>query len=455
MRRRVAAAGIAAVMVLVAACSSAGTGPGSSELAPTTAGTVESVTSRTAASSSVTSRTAASSTVTSSTVTSRTAASSTAASSTAANTASPASRTTPGTTGSGSGVAVTGIDIAPTATAAAFDGDGDLWPNCWAADGDIYTAHGDGKGFGSEFSDIGADIVRGNPNDLTGETTAIGDQVAQVWSGDGYTRKPTGIACVGDTLYLAVQDLATDFNQAPAASISTSTDHGRTWTWDTTAPMFSGGEFTTIFFLDYGKGYAESPDGFVYAYGLDHNWRDSYTDVVPDPVDLYLARVPKDRVAERTAWEFYAGGDGAAATWSADIHKREPVLHDARRVVTHAASGLQDLSVLSQGGVVYDAPLRTYLYTSWTEYSFETYSAPYPWGPWKRLGSRDFGPYPWSDAGYGGYATTIPSKFISADGRRMWMQSDVCPCASAGISVYYFSLRKVTVQTGPATGGDR
>jgi hypothetical protein len=409
MRERVAAAGVVLVVGLVAACSSSGTATVSS--APPAPATSAPVSSTTVAS------------------------------------AAPPATSTPALT-------VTGVDIAATATAAAFDGDGDLWPNCWAADGEIYTAHGDGKGFGTEFADIGTDVIHGEPGDLTGDTTAIGDQVGQVWSGDGYTRKPTGIACVGDTLYLAVQDLATDFNDAPAASISTSTDHGRTWTWDRSAPMFSDGRFTTIFFLDYGRGYAGAPDGFVYAYGLDHNWRDSYSDVVPDPVDLYLARVPKDRVAERAAWQFYAGGSGSAPRWSQDIGQRKPVLHDARRVVTQPGGAAPGLSVLSQGGVVFDTPLRTYLYTSWTEHSFQIYTAPQPWGPWKLLGGKDFGPYPWNETAYAGYATTIPSKFISDDGRSMWMQSNVCPCANAGISVYYFSLRKITLRTTPeGTGG--
>ncbi len=50
---------------------------------------------------------------------------------------------------------------------------------------------------------------------------------------------------------------------------------------------------------------------------------------------------------------------------------------------------------------------------------------------------------------YGGYATTIPSKYISADGRTMWLQSNVCPCADAGVSIYDFSLRPLTLSIDP------
>lgn len=337
-------------------------------------------------------------------------------------------------------------DIAPAASTAA-GGDGDLWPNCWAGDDTIYAANGDGGGFSGEFSDIVVNQILGKPGNLSGRTLASGDQVGEVWTkDDNHTRKPTGMACVGSTLYLAVQDLATNFDDAPAASISRSDDGGKTWTWDTSGPMFSDGVFTTIMFLDYGKGYALAPDSYVYAYGLDGNWRASYSHTVDDPVDLYLARVPRDAVQTRSAWQFFTGtGSDGSPQWSSDIKLRRAVLHDPRRLYTDSTGPLQGLTVISQGGVVYDKPIGLYLYTSWTEYTFEFYSAPHPWGPWKLFASKDFGEYPWTLTSYGGYATTIPSKFISADGTSMWVQSNVCPCANAGVSIYDFSLRTMTL----------
>lgn len=66
------------------------------------------------------------------------------------------------------------------------------------------------------------------------------------------------------------------------------------------------------------------------------------------------------------------------------------------------------------------------------------YEAPKPWGPWKHVLSRDFGG-PWSAHNRGQYGTTIPSKFISADGTRFMLQSNVC-CRGDS---YTFSLRQV------------
>lgn len=336
--------------------------------------------------------------------------------------------------------------------------DGDLWPSCWSDDDALYAANGDGAGFGSTMSDIVMNRITGAPasDDLSGEGLASGDDLGQVWSGDDFTRKPTGMLCVDGAIYLAVQDLRRDFNAAPVATIARSDDHGLTWEWDTAMPMFDDGVFTTIWFADYGKDSAGAPDpAYAYAYGLDGNWRDSFDDSVADPTELFLARVPVDAVQDADAWEFYAGQPGdAEATWTDAIAQKRPVLVDER--VRHPSSdaqgedgqtvGAQNLTVISQGGVTHLPKLDRYVYTSWTELTFEFYEAPQPWGPWTLFVSEDFGPYPWTDERFGGYATTIPSKFVSDDNLTMWVQSNVCPCAPAGMSSYWFGLRTLELK---------
>ena len=338
--------------------------------------------------------------------------------------------------------------------------DGDLWPSCWSGDDALYSANGDGAGFGYEFSDIVVNRITGSPtaeDGLEGERLARGDEVGQVWSGEGFTRKPTGMLCVDGVLYLAVQDLRLDFNEAPAATIARSDDHGATWTWDTAAPMFDEGVFTTVWFADYGKDAEHAPDAdYAYAYGLDHNWRDSFDDSVPDPTELFLARVPVDSVQDPSTWEYYAGAPGdAEPTWTGDLTRKRPVLVDERRLYPGAdvdadgdaqTVGAHDLTVISQGGVTYLPRLDRYVYTSWTELTFEFYESPTPWGPWTLFLSEDFGPYPWTQERFGGYGTTIPSKFVSADNRSVWVQSTVCPCAPAGMSSYWFGLRPLHLE---------
>lgn len=354
------------------------------------------------------------------------------------------------------------------------ESDGDLWPSCWADDGHLYAANGDGAGFGDgPFADIAMNRIQGTPESgLTGERLAAEDEIASIWADPNeYNRKPTGMVAVdgngdgADELYVAVQDLKKGpgaFDDAPNASVSVSTDYGRTWR-KTDEPMFTDHRFTTIFFLDYGQSQEHARvlgaggDAYVYAYGMDYNWRDSFTDSVTDPTRLYLARVPKASIQDRDTWEFFAGTNSAGAPdWNPDMERREPVLHDERRVYpTLQGEGIRDMTVISQGSVVYNVPLDRYIYTSWTEYTFEFYEAPQPWGPWKLFMRKDFGGYPWygqpADEGCsgpknGGYATTIPSKFISADGTTMWVQSNWFVGVECGPPNYNFSLRKLDVE---------
>lgn len=321
-------------------------------------------------------------------------------------------------------------------------GDGDLWPSCWADDGNLYTANGDGRGFTSnpDRFDMAVSVISGLPPHLEGRTIAT--DVGTNWAGPGYNRKPTGMLCEGGAIYLAFQNLSSSFVDAPAASIARSTDHGRTWTWEHSAPMFGtpgdpdsakAYRFTTIFFLDFGRDSQWAQDGFVYAYGLDQDFRDQKA--------LYLARIPRSEVMKRSAWQFYAGVDSAGRPlWSTDIAQKTPVLTDTRQL-HQAVLGPgcpSDQAVIAQGGVVYDAPLRRYLFSSWSCTTHEFYEAPAPWGPWSHLLSTDFGPFR-LPTNRGQYGTTLPSKFISPDGRTLWLQSNIC-CEGES---YTFSLRKI------------
>ena len=384
--------------------------------------------------------------------------------------------------------AVATVHPATTVTTAS---DGDLWPSTWADDGALYTACGDGLGFSTDpadFSEIVVNRIDGTPETgLTGTRLAAGRDVAPIWTDpQRYNSKPTGMIAVDgngdgrDELYLAVQDLRCGtgpdtFNIAPAAGIVTSTDYGRTWTAPP-EPMFTD-RLTTLMFLDLGRSNSAAvalrelqPDGegdparYAYAYGLDHNWRTSYSGAVPDPTDLYLARVPVDRIADRTAWQFFAGAAAGAGPWgrpqwSRELDERVPVLTDTRRTGEQERTPMAPPPVLGtllgQGGVVYVPGLRRFLYTSWTEHTFQLYEAPTPWGPWRHFLSHDFGPYPWTgprsaDAHHGGYGTSVPSKFISDDGRHLWLQSNwFVRSESYTGSSYGFSLRPLHLEPMP------
>lgn len=332
-------------------------------------------------------------------------------------------------------------------------GNGDLWPSCWASDGNLYTANGDGDNFSKKSYSMAVGKLTGTPPNLSGSFVA-GD-VGHNYAGSPYTDKPTGMLCINGAIYLAYQNLNENtFEDAPAANIIESTNFGSTWSANPSAPMFgtpgnssspTAYKFTTIFFLDFGQNSDNAIDSYVYVYGLDNNWRDQTA--------MYLARVPSNSILSRSSWQFYTGMSGSTPTWSSDITQKVAVLTDQRSLY-HTMftndSGLrcpENQVVIAQGGVTYDKPLNRYLFTSWGCATHELYEAPQPWGPWSHVISKDFGPL-LSNPNSGQYGTSIPSKFISTDGKTLYLQSNVC---CGGTAPYYtFSLRKL--QLSPSSG---
>ncbi|MDR1427226.1 MAG: DUF4185 domain-containing protein [Bifidobacteriaceae bacterium] len=362
-------------------------------------------------------------------------------------------------------------------------GDGDLWPSTWADDGYLYTANGDGLGFSDgPWLDIVVNRVEGDPlRGLSGQRLAGGRDVSPIWTDPSrFNSKPTGMVAVDgngdgrDEVYLAVQDLRCGdhpdvFNEAPAAGIVRSEDGGATWT-PSDGPLFADHRFTTVFFLDFGQSntharvLGHNPTDYVYAYGLDYNWRASFSGCVPDPTDLYLARVPGASIQERGTWEFFAGLDqGGSPRWTADIGRKAPVLTDRRRCYVPRADtkGLgsgpaPSGTYIAQGGVTYIPAFDRYVYTSWSDCVWVFYEAPAPWGPWREFLLQDFGPPPWtgpgsSDPKHGGYGVTMPSKFLSPDGREAWIQSNWFGGAATYTgNTYHFSLRRLQLAPAPS-----
>jgi hypothetical protein len=196
--------------------------------------------------------------------------------------------------------------------------------------------------------------------------------------------------------------------------------------------------FTTIFFLDYGQNYSNDPftDGYVYVYGLNNDFRDQ--------TQVYLAKVPSTSILNRSTWLFYTGMSGNTPTWSSDITQEEPVLTD--NVALYQTMFGTDCPAnqlnIAQGGVTYDKPLQRYIMVTWGCATMHYYEAPQPWGPWSVFYVFDHGPLELT-TNRGQYGTSIPSKYISADGLTLYEQSNVC-CSGDS---YTFSLRKVYLQT--------
>jgi len=273
------------------------------------------------------------------------------------------------------------IQWAPKASILHLAKGSDNWPLTWADDDAQYTSYGDGYGFEPHVEKklgMGFARITGGPGNFRA-TNLRSD--AERTGGGAKSAKASGILMVNGVLYLWVRNVGN-------AQLLSSEDHGKTWQW--------GFKIETAFgspaFLNFGRNYAGAPDGFVYTYS--QNGPSAYE----SDNGITLARVSKDRIRDRNAWQFYEGLDVAGRPiWTSDITRRSDIFSYP------ANCGRID--------VVYDAGLRRYLMA--LAYNHEggwgLFDAPEPWGPWTTVLHRQ-----WDVEATHGYR--LPSKWISTDG---------------------------------------
>jgi hypothetical protein len=313
----------------------------------------------------------------------------------------------------------------------------DTWYPSWAADGDLYSPWTDGNvdgvnsGSGGRGARTGSARISGDdPLALTiGEARTFASDPAPyegrypcgslvyqgVWYYGTYCLHPSG----------GVTHEGRGYNwpwMGPFVGFRWSSDGGRTWTQTPrtpAAPLFGEsalhGEpvrFGSPHFVDFGRELANSPDGKAYlvAHGAHdgQNRRFAFDSWITGD-EVYLLRV-KPSVAtmnDAAAYEFYAGeGAGSDKPWTADLAAAQPTAawRDHMGCVT----------------MTYDAPLKTYLMcvTDGTDTvsRFNSYllESEAPTGPWRMVAY-------WRHFGEQGYFLNLPSKFISADGRTLWL----------------------------------
>jgi CubicO group peptidase (beta-lactamase class C family) len=287
--------------------------------------------------------------------------------------------------------AIAGITWAPKSAIVRKAKGSDNWPLTWADDDRQYTAYGDGWGFEPLLPKklgLGFARVEGDPPTFRGENlrSPSGEQY-----GDGAkVKKASGIVCVDGVLSLWTRN-------AGNAQLAWSKDHGRTWEW-------ADWKLTTSFgcptFLNFGKDYAGARDDFVYVYSPD-------SDSAYQAADrMVLARVPKGKIADRSAYEFFKGlDDNRQPLWSKDIAERGAVFRHKGRCY--------------RSGITFNAGLKRYLWVQIIpgtqgkksdtrfEGGFGIYDAPEPWTSVYFTEKWDVGP---------GESASFPTKWMSADG---------------------------------------
>lgn len=286
----------------------------------------------------------------------------------------------------------------------------DIWPMTWAQDDHLYTAWGDGGGFGGTNSQgrvlLGVARVRGGPRDYVGENIAGGVNAPHPAPFGG---KSEGILAVGERLYLWRDGDKSSLEYFKFCELWRSDDRGATWRptgvrFSRAEGDFAGGD-AGIFapgFLQFGRAYDGARDAYVYVYAPDiidpTHWN------VRVPGRINLMRVPRDRIEAKEAYEFFAGlDDRGAARWSRRSVDRKPTWADETQG-THRIA------------VSYNAPLKRYLLTTITidrSGWMSLYDAPEPWGPWTHVHTEQ-------NAERWGTLTiifTFVNKWLSSDGR--------------------------------------
>lgn len=288
----------------------------------------------------------------------------------------------------------------------------DNWPLTWADDDWMYTAYGDGRGF-EPFVDVklglGLAKIQGRPPDFLGVNLRSLDIENRHQGAAG--KKASGMLMVDGRLYMLLRN-------AGNAELAWSDDRARTWQH---APWRFEESFGCPTFLNFGKDYQGARDGLVYIYS--HDSPSAY-----QPADrTVLARVPKQRLTDRTAYEFFAGTDAhGQPKWSRQIADRGAVLSYRGLCYRTSAS--------------YYAPFRRYLlcqilFSEDPRFAggLGIYDAPEPWGPWTTVYFTplwDVGP---------GETASIPTKWISPDGKSFWLVFSGDDC---------FSVRRAEVVAG-------
>ncbi len=283
---------------------------------------------------------------------------------------------------------IAGIEWAPLDSIVRMAKGSDNWPMTWADDDTLYTAYGDGRGFEPFVPrklSLGLARVTGPPQSPVGAN--LNAPTAEA-TGDGKKGpKASGMLMVQGVLYLWTRN-------AGNSRVGWSADHGATWTW-------AGWKFTESFgcpsFINFGRNYAGARDEYVYVHSHDQDSAYERAD------RMVLARVPKDRIREQGAYEFFAGLDAAGRpAWSIESARRAAIFTDPGNCYRSHMSHHPGLKryLWCQTGRGHDTRFAG---------GFAIYDAPEPWGPWTLAFSTpqwDTGP---------GESCILPVKWMGKD----------------------------------------
>lgn len=183
--------------------------------------------------------------------------------------------------------------------------------------------------------------------------------------------------------------------------------------------------FSFVDFAQHGRDNAAAPDDYLYIYSPEG----------ARAHELLLARVHKDQLGVRAAWQYYAGTADEQPVWSQEIEQRKPVFIYPEKSATGDCFGWYSwlpsvvwneglgVYVMVNGGTYAGHGLSSSdedYYDKWMHTktgSLGFWYARNPWGPWTEIHYTDY----WTadDPGNLTYQPKLSPKWIREDGRRM------------------------------------
>ena len=355
-------------------------------------------------------------------------------------------------------------------------GSGDNWHMTWAHNDRQYAGLCDGRGWPNLPGYIGKDYnsrvfaVNGDPPDLIFEHLPGYPDLLSEWATPRCSRYyGFGILALGDCLYQFLSTPNHPFHQSDprfvGAKLIYSPDLGTTWRnqdgspvcwepWEerTRANMVffcePGDAFALLTVLQMGEDYQYNTDGYVYLYAPNGSADGTMNQLV-------MSRVRKDRIAVRSAYEFFVARDAeGSARWAKDIQ--------ARGVVHTFPAGWVNTKIHPYAwhpSVVYNAPLGVYMMANWGMgcasdglwFGKPSYLgfwvAPQPWGPWTQI-HEETRWTPAGDPGARAYQPQIAPKWIAKDGRSFWLVWTDFQEIGKQRPFYSFNVQQVRIAVG-------
>jgi hypothetical protein len=322
---------------------------------------------------------------------------------------------------------------------------GDTWYPTWSSNDTLYSPWTDGttlradgyievstSGKGTTHNETGQGVILGNdPMKIVAYSTGIyqspslpymgrypcGSLVYNgIWYYGTYCLDPEGITPYGDKMINWPW-------MGPFVGFRYSKDYGHTWKetpHSPAKPLFGETgrygypvKIGSPHFIDFGRNMEHSPDGKAYliAHGADTSdikwrfWNDSW--ITGDQIYLLRVTPAVENMNDPSKYEFFAGNDDSGnPVWTSDFNKIRPLLewNNNMGCVT----------------MTYDAPLKKYLMCITdggnTCSKMHTYilESDKMTGNWKLVTyMKEFGEQ--------AYFVNIPSKFISKDGKTVWL----------------------------------